>query len=179
MKKFTISLSIVALLFLGGWYAKQLVVNKVGTEITKVITSPEVQKEITKLPSSQIDHMISTTLKTNPAGQSATKAAPSAAAAPHTSGAGTNQNENTPVSNNSGKDYASSKEQAEKPVANNRQEAIQFAMSRFSTKEIMHYMTVYQDRRNLTASQKKAIKAEILSRFTPEEIRELAAAAKK
>lgn len=179
MKKLTISISVIALLFLGGWYAKQMIVKKVGTEITKVISSPEVQKEINTLPASQLDHMISNSLKTNENGGKVTNST-SSSTAPTPTGTKTNPAENTPMIDNSSKHSAASpKEQADKPVAANKEEAIQFAMNRFSTKEIMHYMSVYQNRKNLTSSQKQAIKSEILSRFTPEEIRELAIAAKK
>jgi hypothetical protein len=74
------------------------------------------------------------------------------------------------------------KEVTQKPTENglkfnNRDEAVKYAMSRFTAAEIAHYLNEYKNRAKLTPQQKNAIKAEILSRFTAEELRAMQQAA--
>lgn len=56
------------------------------------------------------------------------------------------------------------------PVFTSRQQLIDFAMSHFSEAEIAHYAQLYSQRKALSASEKAAIKAQILSHFTSNEL---------
>ena len=65
------------------------------------------------------------------------------------------------------------------PNFTSRQQLIQFAMSRFTTAQIAHYIQLYAERASLSEQQKAQIKQQILSHFTPAEIQAMAAAAKR
>ena len=65
------------------------------------------------------------------------------------------------------------------PNFTSRQQLIRFAMSRFTKAQIAHYIQLYAERASLTEQQKAQIKQQILSHFTPAQIKAMAAAAKR
>ncbi|GIM48082.1 hypothetical protein DNHGIG_36310 [Collibacillus ludicampi] len=61
----------------------------------------------------------------------------------------------------------------------NREEAIQFAMKRLGPTEFAKLSVAYANRDNLTPEEKNRLKQEVLSHFTPDELRAMQQAANK
>jgi hypothetical protein len=61
----------------------------------------------------------------------------------------------------------------------NREEAIQFAMKRLGPTEFAKLSVAYANRDNLTQEEKNRLKQEVLSHFTPDELRAMQQAANK
>lgn len=64
-------------------------------------------------------------------------------------------------------------------VFTSRQQVVNYAMSHFTQGEIVHFLTLYMNRSELTVAQKQEIRRQILSHFTADEIQAMAAAAAK
>ncbi|MFC4769949.1 hypothetical protein [Effusibacillus consociatus] len=61
----------------------------------------------------------------------------------------------------------------------NKEEVISYAASKFSTEDIINYANQYRNKENLTPEQKQAMKQDLLSRFSLEELKALQQAIQK
>ncbi|MFD2614076.1 hypothetical protein [Paenibacillus gansuensis] len=165
--KVWITLVSLAVLLGGGlWAGKIYVSNKITSVITDMADDPSTQKQIQEMADQ---------LANDPDAQDVLKEAENAAAGDKAEG-------NTTADNNSKTD------DSQKPAAGgsksgtisfkSKNEATQYAMSKFNAKEVVHYMDAFRKKDSLTSEQKKQIKAEILSRFTQEELQALIAASR-
>ena len=132
--------------------------NKIGDEVVKMTEDPAVQKVIDK------------------AIEEAAKEQSGTSTAPQT-GQSTEGTAQTPAAKEATKPAVAPATGEAAPVLKNRDEAISYAKSKFSTGEIATYTTKFLNKDKLTAAEKNQIKAEIMSRFTAEELRALQAAA--
>lgn len=191
-KKIWIIVSILSLLGGGTWYIKYLVTQKVYSEINKVIQSVDVDKEINKATKNLSEADISNTLKNVPVAAAETNS-PTVGNNQGTSSGLTNQittpgsnsaatskeQQQSSATNNQKKGRTSTEVAAKTPEIKNRAEAIDYAMKKFSAQEIVHYSTLYKNKDSLSQTEKDKIKAEILSKFSAEEIKVLQVAANK
>jgi hypothetical protein len=196
-KWLTAMAAVIILLGAGIWYAKQLISEKIYDEITKNLETVDVNKEIEKLQASELEKIVSGVQvpQQSSAGDVLSKNGGSTGrageAANSTGQAGEGKNAVAPIvveastpsssspSPNSQVSPSNSGSASTSTQVKNRSEAIAYAQKKFSTQEIVHYTAVYANRAKLSAEEKARIKAEILSRFTSEEIRMLSAAASK
>jgi len=191
-KKLVIILSALVLVLLaGGWYAKHLVTEKIFNQVETALKDPEIQKEIAQLDTNKLQDELKSINTDKLAAEAGATSLPS------TSGS-IKSNSNSPSPTNSSKvtnepagnsttkpnqsdkttTPAKDKKPSEGPTFNSRDDAANYAMKKFSASEIIHYMSVYKNKNNMTKEEKQEAKAEILSRFSSEEIKALTEAAK-
>ncbi|WP_067617946.1 hypothetical protein [Alicyclobacillus acidiphilus] len=117
---------------------------------------------------------------------SATRGASSSGASGANSGSAQSELQGTQGGGDSSKPGASTGSAAGNPGANgesgsgandsdvpkftSEQQVIQYAMSHFTTQQLLYFAQAYANRGKLTTAQKDAIKQQILSQFTPQEI---------
>jgi hypothetical protein len=174
-KRWWIALVSVAVLAGGGWYAKEAVTHRMAEQVLDTVKDPNIQKQINEAMN-------------NPQLAQSLKQAvgSSLAAGQQASGDAQTKGENSAIGTNgkatqekSAQTSSGGSGQSSGLAFANRDEAIRFAMSRFSAAEIAQFASAYANRKNLSSAEKARIKAEILSRFTPEEIDALRRAAAK
>jgi hypothetical protein len=165
----------VAVLAGGGWYAKEAVTQRMAEQLMDTVKDPNIQKQINEaMNNPQLTQSLKQAIGTSPAvGQQAFGEAQAKGknGAGGTIGKATQEKSAQTTSEGSG--------QSTELAFANRDEAIRFAMSRFSATEIAQFASAYANRNNLSSADKARIKAEILSRFTPEEIDALRRASTK
>ncbi|SEC10788.1 hypothetical protein [Paenibacillus sp. GP183] len=191
-KKIVVTISIVFLLGVGLWYVKNIVNDKIYSKLSELIVSPEVQKEIEAAANSETAAKIlqdpSLTVPTDVQNLTKNLQQQTGSADPKqekeaspnssdTSAEGTSSVQNKQKSEVATAPITAPLPNTTTPVIKNRSEAVQYALKKFSAQEITHYSSLYKDRNNLTPEQKQQIKAEVLSRFTPIELKALLAAA--
>ncbi|MDI3257684.1 MAG: hypothetical protein QJR01_08195 [Kyrpidia sp.] len=183
----------------GGWYAEQLIYQKVGNHIEDMLQDPSVQQQVehaagdprvvAKLTDAAnhlkdqsasggrgADSPTSSTPRGSPGDPEGGAAAASADAAGTIGRAGSAAGTSPQPSSGPAAAGGTSGQSSGPLVFHSRSEAIQFAMSRFSPAEIARYMSMYL--RGMTPEEKRAAKADVLARFSPAEIRALIAASK-
>ncbi|MDI3328518.1 MAG: hypothetical protein QJR06_08200 [Alicyclobacillaceae bacterium] len=181
MRKWMVAgLAAVAAIGCGAWYAEQIIVEKAGNHIANLLQDPSVQQQVDRVTQ---DPRVASQLN-QAAGQIAAKGSPegnTGGASVHppseaSGGNGTASQSSPPPSSPSQSFSSPSGAGGGELVFHSRSEAIRFAMSRFSQAEIARYMSMYL--RGMTPEEKRAAKADLLSRFSPAEIRALIAASK-
>jgi len=200
-KLLIISLSAVVIIGAGVMYADYIVKRQLANQVVTMLDSPAAKNEIAKLeqnvpvPNINLPPSVTGSLggnsgggggnSTTGSGVGAGGAGQGAAGAAGSTGSGSSGGDSAGnVGNpNSQSGQASSGTSASggssAPVFTSRQQIVTYAMSQFTHAEIVNYMTLYLNRKSLTAQQKLSIKEQILSHFTPAEIKDMAAAASK
>ncbi|MDI3257134.1 MAG: hypothetical protein QJR01_05345 [Kyrpidia sp.] len=177
MRKWVVAgLAAVAVIGGGVWYAERIAVEKFGNQITNLLQDPAVQKQADRVSQ---DPQVASKLN-----QAAEQMAAKGGAVGSTDGAPAQPPSSSSVSGGGGSASPSSPSSSSSSMSgggggivfHSRSEAIRFAMSRFSQAEIARYMSMYA--RGMTPEEKRAAKADVLSRFSPAEIRALIAASK-
>lgn len=185
MRKWVVA-GLAAVVAIGGgaWYAEQIIVEKAGNHIANLLQDPAVQQQVDRVTQ---EPRVASQLN-QAAGQIAAKGSPEgitggASAQPPSEVSGGNENasQSSPPPSSPSQSFSSSSGASGAGgggalVFHSRSEAIRFAMSRFSQAEIARYMSMYL--RGMTPEEKRAAKADVLSRFSPAEIRALIAASK-
>ena len=172
----------------GGWYANHLITERVGNQVVTMLTDPSVQNEIAGLGNSV---NIGGTSSVNSAPSNSSTTSQKSGAARGSQGvksttSASSENGNSSDANPSGSSGSATSSPIAQPTSSpgvpqftSRQQLIQFAMSRFTKQQIASYLKMYMNRSSLSEQQKASIKAQILSHFTPAEIRAMEVAAKK
>lgn len=191
-KKLLLTLAVLAILLIaGGWYAKQVLTDKIFDQVETALKDPEIQKEIAQLDTDKLQEELKTIdtdkLVGEAGGSSAPSASPDGKSTPDTPTASEAPNSTAKPGSSTAKpsaqpDKTPAPAKDNKPskglAFDNRNDAANYAMKKFSASEIVHYMSVYKNKGSLTPEQKKEIKADILSRFSSDEIKALTEAAK-
>ncbi|SDW16663.1 hypothetical protein SAMN04489725_102246 [Alicyclobacillus hesperidum] len=191
MKKWIWGVPMIACVLVGGaWYANHRVKQAVAAQVVTLLTQPQTKKEVQamlkSLPSAA-SAGASVSRQPESTNHAATPASLGGAVAGSSNGTESDArdaNPSHPSSKSSvslsGKAPSASAvvnpEEQGAPQFQNREQAIQFAMSRFSEAELAEYARLYAQRGSLTPAEKEKIKEQILSHFTPAQIAALEAA---
>ncbi|ANE47063.1 hypothetical protein SY83_13200 [Paenibacillus swuensis] len=154
------------------WAGKIYISNQMVSVITKLADNPETQKELDQITKELSDDAKAQAIleETGQAAIADSKGNGAEADTGTETGAGSGSNPEKATD---------SKAASKAPKLDSKDEATQYAMSKFSAKEIVKYMDLYRNQSSLTPEKKEEIKKDILSRFTAEEIQALLAASKK
>jgi hypothetical protein len=151
----------LAVLVGGGYAANQYVSNKIGDEVVKMTQDPAIQKAIDKAIAEGAADKV---------GQ---------IQIPDDAGTAAGQTGSTGTGTASKGGNAASAPASSALKFNSREEAIAYAKSKFSTAEIASYTTKFLNKDSLSSAEKKQIKQDIMSRFTPQEMKALQEAVNK
>lgn len=169
MKKGWIITGVILAVLAGGAYGvKSYIANQIGNEVVKLTQDPEVQKQINKaiedgLKQQGGDIKLPETTTTTTANDAQAGGTAS-----------------VPASSNGGQQTAPAKQKQEAaPAISNQAEAVAYAQSKFSAAEIAQFSSAYANRKNLSKEEKEAIKQQVLSRFTPQELQVIQQAVSK
>lgn len=189
MKKL-IPISIVVLCLVGGgiWTAEHMVRQKVANQVVDILNNPSTEQQINQLVNGAASSSKAAESSLNK--KSGTKGTPSQSeASGHSagsdSGSTTGSTAGSAAAKGSGSNAGSSSTggnsagSSSTPDFTSRQQVVQYAMSHFTQSEIAHYTYLYLHRSSLRSSEKAAIKAQILSRFTPQELQAMESAVHK
>ncbi|WP_438434530.1 hypothetical protein [Gorillibacterium sp. sgz500922] len=190
-KKLLITLAaLVIVLGAGGWYAKKVLTDKIFDQVEIALKDPEIQKEIAQLDADKLQEELKSVdtdkLLAEASGGSAAPSSNPDGKNPSDSTAGSDNGKSaakpgssTPKpSTQPGKTPAKDNKPSEGLAFDSRNDAANYAMKKFSASEIVHYMSAYKNKANMTKEEKQKMKAEILSRFSSTEIKALTEAAK-
>lgn len=175
-----IGISIVVIFTGLAWYANDWVYQKSSSRVTQMLSDPTVKVALQKLSHQQINKEIASLKQSKTNGTLASTSQPNLASTPtiHSSSSVAHSevpsNHLSSATNQKGSIASAPHPQTQQFA--NRQQAIDFAMSRFTTSQILYYSYEYMHRSSLTTAQKDAIKEQILAHFTPQQISTLEAA---
>ncbi|WP_416826455.1 hypothetical protein [Ectobacillus polymachus] len=183
-----ISLGIVTILGMGGFYAKHYIEETVSKNILSTVKSQGLSDELknqkleqqvlanvkTSSETKQSDKRPGTPSSSSPDATNSTSSGNSISAVNASNGTSDNK-----VPNSQKVDEATVTAIAKEDKVETKQDAVKFVEKRLSPSQIMHSIELYNNRKNLTQEQKQAAKAEVLSHFSPAEIAMLMEAANK
>ncbi|MGZ4122846.1 MAG: hypothetical protein ACXVOI_06505 [Tumebacillaceae bacterium] len=179
MKKRIWILGIVVVLVAGGYGVKQYVTSKIGDEVVQMTKDPAIQKMIDKAIADGNGTQQVKELAKQAAQQVATTAQQTGSNSKGDGAANTTTETNGTATNTGSSTGNGSSDPSGGLQFQSRDEAVKYAMSKFSASEIAHFMSVYQNRSQMSSSEKAAIKAEVLSRFSASELKAMQVAASK
>jgi len=192
-KKLLVSgITVVAILGATASYADYAVKRALSNQVVAMLDSSTTKSEIAQLEQSVQVPAIPPTLGSgtsmtnsqtqvsgaailgveSPVGSSSTSSLVS-------TGATTGSTTQSPRSSGSSSSGSPSSSAPSAPLFSSRQQVVNYAMSHFTQGEIVHFMTLYMNRSELTVAEKQQIKRQILSHFTAGEIQAMASAATK
>lgn len=175
MKKFTV-IAVIGLCAVGGvlWEAEHIARQHMVNQVVTILSNSSTEKQINQLA----NHIL---------GPGVGQTANPASSAPKSHNQSSISTTSSPITNSSASSKLSFGHQtktldgAKNTGVNNsktdssidftsRQQVAQFAMSHFTQSEIANYTYLYLHRNSLSEKKKAAIKAQILSHFTPQEL---------
>lgn len=178
----------VGLLAGGGWYAKHLLQEKIYNQVTAFANDPEIQKEIAELDVEELQKSITDSLPaTKQSSDSSAAPIPSSGSSSDKPSAGNTDSTQTKGTSQSAEQTGTTSDSTYKSndtnetgadlSFKNRDAAAAYALKKFSAKEILDYSVKYKNWSSLPVEEKEKIKADVLSRFSLEEIQALQEAA--
>ncbi|WP_206831077.1 hypothetical protein [Alicyclobacillus fructus] len=185
----------------GGWYAYHRLEEAAAEHVAvTVLSDPTVKREVAAVmrqaygrSAGELEHALATESNTSLTSKGAlrTPPGPTSPSAP-SQGAAPSQGVGSSAGRTGGSGAASgggaspaapltsvastpASAESQPIVFHSKQQAIDFILSRFTRAEILEYARLYAERSKLTPAEKARIKAQILSRFTPQQIAALEA----